>query len=322
MSDDEGYAPAAQMLIFFIFPASVQKNTDSDDRCHRITLTSRSEVPTTKTELFRRASTAAAHNLALVRSSIATSWSVISKDSSILALPWSLMIAPGQPPRHMTDHRSSSDFYGPDLLRLNARRIQAFLQQQEFLKAFDASERFLRFQEPGSRPTQRLISFSPALYVPRHALHRRQTRFDRVGGCQFSPQHRSDTQAMDGQRLFQPLLEASCRARIDPFQLPEDFLQRRFGLRVVVHRIRIAHPSVVVLLAVLRQILLHIPSFMNLAALHLHLCAENPFHPRAQRFRSVDHHQIPSLQIQSAIYQIFQQPFDHRGVLRGPLPHS
>jgi hypothetical protein len=35
MSDDEGYAPAAQMLICFIFPACVQKNTDADDRCHR-----------------------------------------------------------------------------------------------------------------------------------------------------------------------------------------------------------------------------------------------------------------------------------------------
>ena len=34
MSDDEGYAPAAQMLICFIFPASVQENTDSDDRSH------------------------------------------------------------------------------------------------------------------------------------------------------------------------------------------------------------------------------------------------------------------------------------------------
>jgi hypothetical protein len=37
MSDDEGYAPAAQMLICFIFPAISgvrSKNTDSDDRCH------------------------------------------------------------------------------------------------------------------------------------------------------------------------------------------------------------------------------------------------------------------------------------------------
>jgi hypothetical protein len=33
MSDDDGYAPAAQMLICFIFPACVQKNTDADDRC-------------------------------------------------------------------------------------------------------------------------------------------------------------------------------------------------------------------------------------------------------------------------------------------------
>jgi len=38
MSDDEGYAPAAQMLICFIFPASVQKNTDSDDRCQCVKL--------------------------------------------------------------------------------------------------------------------------------------------------------------------------------------------------------------------------------------------------------------------------------------------
>ena len=36
MSDDEGYAPAAQMLICFIFPTRVQKNTDSDDRCHHV----------------------------------------------------------------------------------------------------------------------------------------------------------------------------------------------------------------------------------------------------------------------------------------------
>ena len=36
MSDDEGYAPAAQMLICFIFPASVRKNTDSDDRCQEV----------------------------------------------------------------------------------------------------------------------------------------------------------------------------------------------------------------------------------------------------------------------------------------------
>ena len=36
MSDDEGYAPAAQMLICFIFPTRVQKNTDSDDRCQSL----------------------------------------------------------------------------------------------------------------------------------------------------------------------------------------------------------------------------------------------------------------------------------------------
>src|SRR6516162_624036 len=35
MSDDEGYAPAAQMLICFIFSACVLKNTDSDDRCQQ-----------------------------------------------------------------------------------------------------------------------------------------------------------------------------------------------------------------------------------------------------------------------------------------------
>src|SRR6516165_3023296 len=34
MRDDDGYAPTAQMLICLIFPACVQKNTDSDDRCH------------------------------------------------------------------------------------------------------------------------------------------------------------------------------------------------------------------------------------------------------------------------------------------------
>src|SRR5258705_6226562 len=35
---------------------------------------------------------------------------------------------------------SSSNFYCPDLLLWNARRIQALLQQQNFLITFDASE--------------------------------------------------------------------------------------------------------------------------------------------------------------------------------------
>src|SRR4029077_4707088 len=93
-------------------------------------------------------------------------------------------------------------------------------------------------------------------------------------------------------------------------------------LRVVVHRVRIAHPPIVVFLAALRQVLLHIPPLVNLATLHFHLVTENTFHTGSQRFRSVHHHQIPPLQIQSSIHQIFQQPFDYRGVLRRSLPHS
>jgi len=62
---------------------------------------------------------------------------------------------------------------------------------------------------------------------------------------------------MNRQRFFQSFLQAPGRARIDPFQLPEDFLQRFFGPRVVVHRVRIAHGPIVVFLAVLRQVLLH-----------------------------------------------------------------
>jgi len=127
---------------------------------------------------------------------------------------------------------------------------------------------------------------------------------------------------MHRQRFFQTFLQAPRSARIDPFQLPEDFLQRLFGLHVVVHRIGIAHPPIVIFLAVLRQILPYIPSLVNLATLHFHLVPENTFHTGSQRFRSVDHHQIPPLPIQSAVHQIFQQPFDHRSVLRGSLPHS
>jgi hypothetical protein len=39
MSEEDGYAQAAQMLICFISSASVQKNTDSDDRRHSIVIT-------------------------------------------------------------------------------------------------------------------------------------------------------------------------------------------------------------------------------------------------------------------------------------------
>ena len=152
--------------------------------------------------------------------------------------------------------------------------IQAFLQQQNFLIAFDASKLLLCFQKSGGGPAQRLISFAPTLYVSRHPLHRRQARFDRVGGGQFPPQHPSYTQAMDHQRFFQPFLQAPGSSWIDALQLPEDFLQRLFSLRVVVHRVRIAHPPIVVFLAVLRQILLHISPLVNLTTLHFHLIPE------------------------------------------------
>jgi len=58
----------------------------------------------------------------------------------------------------------------------------------------------------------------------------------------------------------------------------KDFLQRFFGLRVVIHRVGIAHPPVVVFLAVFRQVLLHIPPFVNLAALHFDLFTKDAFH--------------------------------------------
>jgi len=94
---------------------------------------------------------------------------------------------------------------------------------------------------------------------------------------------------MHRQRFFHSFLQAPGSAGIDPFQLPEDFLQRLFGLRVVVHRVGIAHAPIVVLLAVFRQVLLYIPSLMNLATLHFHLFTENTFHTGSQRFRSVDY---------------------------------
>src|SRR5207247_1366371 len=216
----------------------------------------------------------------------------------------------------------SSNFYCPDLLLRKARWIQAFLQQQDFLISFDASELFLCFQQSRGGPAQRLISFAPTLYVSRHPLHRRQARFDRIGRGQFPTQHCSYSQPMYGQRFFQPFLKTPGSARIDSLQLPEDFLQSLFGLRVVVHRVGIAHPPIVVFLAVLGQVLLHIPPLVDLATLHFHLFTENTFHTGSQRFRSINHHQIPPLAIQSSVHQIFQQPFDHRGVLRFSLPVS
>src|SRR6266446_3021534 len=45
----------------------------------------------------------------------------------------------------LPNNQGSSNFCCPDLLLLNARRIQAFLQQQDFLIPFDASELLLCF---------------------------------------------------------------------------------------------------------------------------------------------------------------------------------
>jgi hypothetical protein len=85
-----------------------------------------------------------------------------------------------------TRNQVQATFYCPDFLPLNARRIQPLLQRQDFTIAFDTSELRLGFQESGGDPAQRLISFAPALYVSRHPLHRRQARFDRVGGWPVS----------------------------------------------------------------------------------------------------------------------------------------
>jgi hypothetical protein len=55
--------------------------------------------------------------------------------------------------------------------------------------------------------------------------------------------------------VFLPALpQAPGCTRIDPFRLAEDSLQRLFGFRVVTHRVRIAHPPVIVLLAVLGHV--------------------------------------------------------------------
>src|SRR6201988_5564900 len=105
---------------------------------------------------------------------------------------------------------------------------------------------------------------------------------------------------MHRQRFFQPFLQTPGRGGIDSSQLPEDFLQCLFGLHVVVHRVSIAHPSVVVFLAVLGQVLLQIPPLVNLATLHFHLFTENAFHTSSQSLRSTHPHQIPPLQIQSS----------------------
>jgi len=92
---------------------------------------------------------------------------------------------------------TSSDFYCPDLLLLKARRIQAFLQQQDFLIAFDASELLLGFQESCGPPAQVDFLLASVLRcVPRAVPS--TARFDRVGGGQFPSQYRSDTQAMYG----------------------------------------------------------------------------------------------------------------------------
>jgi hypothetical protein len=67
----------------------------------------------------------------------------------------------------------------------------------------------------------------------------------------------------------------------------------------------IAHPSIVVSLAVLWQELSYIPPLVNLATLHFHPFTENTLHAGSQCFGSVHYHQIPPLQIQSSIDEIF-----------------
>src|SRR5258708_19830212 len=186
--------------------------------------------------------------------------------------------------------------------------------------AFHPPEFLLRFPQARGRPTQGLLSFSPAFHVARHALDGREARLDGIGGGQCSAQQPAHTQPMHRQRFLQPFFQTACRAGVDAFQLPEDFLQLRFCRRVIPHRVAVTDSPVVIALDVLRQMFFHIAPLVNLAALHFGTLAEHSLDSRAQRFRSVDHEQVAPIGIEAARHQVFQQLLHHRGVFRRPLP--
>ena len=106
-----------------------------------------------------------------------------------------------------------------------------------------------------------------------------------------------------GEGFLQPFFQAVRRAGIDALQLPEDFLEFRFGLRVAGQRVRVTDSPVRTALDALRQMLFHVPPLLNLAALHFGAPAEHSFDPGAQSLGPVDHEQVASLWRKAACHQ-------------------
>ena len=76
----------------------------------------------------------------------------------------------------------------------SARHATFALQRGQFPVAFYPSEFLLRFQQPVSGPTRRLVAGVPAFDVARHAFHRGKAGLDGIGGGQASAQQLAHAQ--------------------------------------------------------------------------------------------------------------------------------
>lgn len=87
-----------------------------------------------------------------------------------------------------------------------------------------------RYHQAAADPALNLISVAPALHIPTDCLHNREGRFDHVRAGQGSAELLGHTQLVNGERLFQSLLQTACRTRIDIHEFPMQAIQRALGL--------------------------------------------------------------------------------------------
>ena len=124
------------------------------------------------------------------------------------------------------------------------QRIQSVDETRHVAVAADPLKVLLRLHQRARHPALNRVAATPALHVPRVALHAAVQVLDDVRRAQSTLQRPRQAEALHGQRLVESLPDGRRRARVVTLQGPRQPLQhpRHRGQRVLVQRVACRGP--------------------------------------------------------------------------------
>ena len=111
--------------------------------------------------------------------------------------------------------------------------LQCCPQLREMAVAFDPPQAGLDEAQRTGAPTLFLLRRAPVIYLVAELAELRIQEFQTVGGLQAHPQHWTQPQAMQGQRLLQAFVQAGHGREVDPPQLLAESAPNRPSLAYV-----------------------------------------------------------------------------------------